>query len=849
MAHAHPKSTSELTTKLGKSAKESPDISMGVLAIPHYWLLVIRGNIRSERVTANGPSETLFSVLCLLSSVTAQGRSHTVAALSSRSSNFVALCIHNLTLLATRRFNRTGMSMHSQPLETPSRRSSIHSGGRADREHRSHGRRLVHRTPYPYRFCDQLSEGIIYAMIVFSPWAFGTTEPWAIWVMNTAGYALGALLAAKWAVRLFGRYSPPRWGDGGHPRWPIRLLAALTVVLLAWCFVSALNARATLDFESMEFAYRDNSIPWLPHSYHAPVSWFEFWKYLGLACTFWALRDWLLGQTRRERLRKHRDEVDEDEPFADLPPEPGTRLPVRLRRFLWVVCLNGAALAGECILQRLDGTNKLLWLIEPVANNTNESQFGPYAYRSNAAQYLNLVWPLCLGLWWTLRHEMRRGMPGARRLGASPHLLLLPCAALIAAAPLFSMSRGGVLITIGTVPIAAAIVYIAARRHRSRWPWLVPAVVAIALAGAAVAAWPAIKPRLYAPRKVYPISSGLALNDLTMRCIFRVPQDASKVKSGLLVGLAKYETGWYSIPPGVALGIQRSGPLTLTFLGADGKYNIVWLMNKFVERYRGQTVDVVVVRKERARLFINGAPVQSAAPATTPAPTTNAVPSEVAEPPPIPPLTTNAVAAAYMLIEPTSIVFDSPPALVSVWDIALDDAEVAALNKRYQEGTIAVGQDQQFARPMVELTHDQIRAPAFLMDQMSGRRETYFTAQQMKGDYPWLGSGPGTYGALYGLYRPSTRDRWTWWAHNDWLEFRVTFGRVGLGLALAALILAAVAPFRRGGIAVPRALTALICVGMIGCLVHARFDFPFQIYSIGLLFLVQACLCSVVSRR
>ena len=31
-------------------------------------------------------------------------------------------------------------------------------------------------------------------MIIFSPWAFGTTESWSIWTMNIAGYALGALL-------------------------------------------------------------------------------------------------------------------------------------------------------------------------------------------------------------------------------------------------------------------------------------------------------------------------------------------------------------------------------------------------------------------------------------------------------------------------------------------------------------------------------------------------------------------------------------------------------------------------------------------------------------------------------
>ena len=33
------------------------------------------------------------------------------------------------------------------------------------------------------------------------------------------------------------------------------------------------------------------------------------------------------------------------------------------------------------------------------------TQFGPYAYRANASQYFNLLWPVCLGFWWTLNRS------------------------------------------------------------------------------------------------------------------------------------------------------------------------------------------------------------------------------------------------------------------------------------------------------------------------------------------------------------------------------------------------------------------------------------------------------------
>ncbi|NLH74157.1 MAG: O-antigen ligase family protein [Verrucomicrobia bacterium] len=703
--------------------------------------------------------------------------------------------------------------------------------GVISREHRRHKHRLKQRTPHAYRVCERFTEILVYAMVIFSPWAFGSTQPWAVWVMNIAGYALGLMLAVKWIVRRIGHYTPPKWGDGAKPRWTTRALAVLTVLLLGWCLISALNARATIDFQTMEFNYRDSYISWLPHSYHAPASWFEFWKYLGLACTFWAVRDWLLGQTRRERAHQNHEERDNEDAFADLPPEPGAYVPTRLRRLLWLICLNGVLLAAEGIFQRLDGTSKLLWLIEPTVNKTSDSQFGPYAYRSNAAQYLNLVWPVCLGLFWILRHEARRSIPRARRVGSSPHLILLPCAALIAAAPFLSMSRGGVLITAATAPIAITILYLAARRHRAHWSWMVPVGAGAVLAALAAAAWPIIKPRLYAPRTAWPISPLLTLQQFTLRCAFHVPPDTRKIGWGLIVGLSRSEDGWYHSPADVGFVIRPRGAFNLIFFGPRGVYQELTLITNVIEQFQGQTIDVALVREELPRLYLNGAPV--------PLPDTSRIPS----------MATNEVSASYLRIEPKSSVFDTPPALVSVWERALDDAEIAALHAEFKSGQMKVADNSRFTRPLIEIDHSEIRSPALLVDQMSGRRETYAIAAKMLQDFVWLGSGPGTFGPLYGLYRSSTFDYWTWWAHNDWLEFRITLGRIGVAMALLALGITALSPLQSGGLSLPRAFPAMLWVGMLGCLAHARFDFPFQIHSIALLFLILACLCSIVSRR
>jgi hypothetical protein len=74
-----------------------------------------------------------------------------------------------------------------------------------------------------YRICDDLSGLIIFPMLVFGPWAFGTTQPWSIWTMNIAGYALGILLLAKATRCCVGkiiRFTPPR-KPGSGIRWRV----------------------------------------------------------------------------------------------------------------------------------------------------------------------------------------------------------------------------------------------------------------------------------------------------------------------------------------------------------------------------------------------------------------------------------------------------------------------------------------------------------------------------------------------------------------------------------------------------------------------------------------------------
>jgi hypothetical protein len=530
-------------------------------------------------------------------------------------------------------FRRTSSSVSALGLETGS-------------STRASAKRSRMRTPFSYRLCDGITEGLLYFMVVATPWFFGTTQTWSIWTMNLAGYFLGILLCAKWIVRWTTGFRPSRWGDapandffdlGKGERdasWHLtRSLAVLTIFILLYCFISALNARATYIHEQRLFEYHD-SIGWLPQSYDSRSTWFHFWMYLGLACSFWAARDWLLGKTSSERKevprsgrRSRHDEEQEEE--HEIPV-----LPARLRRLLWVICLNGAALGLVSILQRLSGTNKLLWLVEPRMNRTADAQFGPYAYRANAAQYFNLIWPVCLGFWMTLRQSARRSRHAFTRLGSGNHMMLLPGAVLMAGCPIISTTRGGAFIAVALILLAIPLTLIANRKDnwKNRAATLLLFVVILGFAG---------------------------------------------------------HLGWEQ------------------------------------------------------------------------------------------------------------------------------------LEKRFE---------------------------TLFTDNMSNRTEIYENSLPIARDFPVYGTGPGTFTAMYQLYRQPDHS-WAGYLHDDWLETRIHFGWVGFTAILLMLGMTLGRWFGSGGIPVAWPLAAMIWTAMLGVLAHAKYDFPFQVYSILFLFLILCAILFSISRK
>jgi O-antigen ligase len=496
------------------------------------------------------------------------------------------------------------------------------------------------RSPAFYWRLDMASEYLIYAILVFTPWAFGTTETWAINTVNSLNYVLGALLLAKWITRLVTRVHPARWDGapalrGVRPGVILIPLAVFTVLMLAYTGIAAWNARAEFIYEEQRFDYFDY-IKWLPTSYDRSATWEAFQRYLALACFFWALRDWVVTKTRRE-ARPDTDLEGEAAIGPEMAEVKGgyysydpTRFPIRLKRLLWVICTNGALLAVQGTLQRLSGSDKLLWLVQPENfNRFSYSQFGPFTYRSNGAQYVNMIWPVALAFWWALNQQ------GRKKLGEGVEFILMVFAALMAAAPVISSSRGGLVIEIAQM--------------------------------------------------------------LGVLVIF---------------GYSFRRSGWWKT--------ALVGMIFFVVVGSAAALN---------------------------------------------------------------------------------------------WE---------ALQYRLEENNL---------------------------NSLSGRTVIYENSRKIVEDYPVFGTGAGSFGAVYQLYRSDPEQSWYAYAHDDYLQTTVMFGRVGFTIIMFMVVAVFAYWFLARGIPTSELFIAFVWLAAAGCLLHARFDFPLQIYSLQIMFATLCSILTVLARR
>jgi hypothetical protein len=135
------------------------------------------------------------------------------------------------------------------------------------------------------------------------------------------------------------------------------------------------------------------------------------------------------------------------------------------------------------------------------------------------------------------------------------------------------------------------------------------------------------------------------------------------------------------------------------------------------------------------------------------------------------------------------------------------------------------------------------RLAAAHKDQWSGRLVIYSNALQMLKDFWLLGSGAGSFEALYLLYANGEKEIWHSYVHNDWLEYLITVGVIGFAPLLLNLVVVTLRARSHNGILMAREAQGLLIIALISALIHAITDFPFQIYSVVHLFLT---ICAIL---
>jgi O-antigen ligase len=328
---------------------------------------------------------------------------------------------------------------------------------------------------------DKIIGTFILIQSIGAPWILGGTTNTGFWFISILGFCLGGGLFFKKTVTWFQKRRDTIVSGNSPINWPLRSLYFWAVATLFYVLVSVVNARSNLFYTfypgslratGVEIEYFD-AVSWLPHSYGSNSTFKALLKYLALFATFLAARDWFSGSSLSEEFK-----LSLNRNFPN----------IRIQFFLWTLALSSCVLAFVGMLQRLDKTERLLWLFENHING-GSGAFGPFPYQSNAAQYLNLVWPVILAFWLNFPNKIniQHRLNGSRT--SDVKYLLLVCVVVMASGVVLTKSKGGVIVLLGLVLCVAMIMRFLAKRGSYSFFTLNVCLIAVILLGIWLGGW------------------------------------------------------------------------------------------------------------------------------------------------------------------------------------------------------------------------------------------------------------------------------------------------------------------------------------------------------------------------
>ena len=675
--------------------------------------------------------------------------------------------------------------------------------------------RSRNRTPKLYRWADIGTEALIYFTIVFGPWAFGTVHDWAITTMNLANYGIGLLLLAKWVIRWKTDYQPARWtaqsknGEENTPLkqdWRTKTIGFLTLYMLGYILVSILNARSTYNWDFNFFEYEETYIKWLPHTYDKAATIQSFCNFLGLACCFWGVRDWLLGKTRTERMEVKSEEGHSEHMFLqEISVHP---IPIRLKRLLWLICVSGGLLALIGIVQRLDGTPKLLWMLERETYNAPTQSFGPFGYRGNGASYINMVLPMCIGfLILLIRGAKAESLKSGNKIGQS-FLILLPIIILMITAPFMSLSRGGfavltfLLFANSTYMIVCRFTFINRRQKIS-----LAILFILGIGMAYLVGWKQIKDRFQQQTEWH--ETQIKKPNLSERITFVCdlpPAPYENDHTLFMVTDSRDKRFRASLFQGV---LTKNGFLRLLLHSYRQNSSIEITYTELSNVLKKKSLELEITRNIEGinatanQMLLKGKMVYLGD--STTKYTHPVIPNEI---------------MVYKKSHLQTQQLDIQSRLFEIEPIAVESMNI---------------QNNESIR--LDMEHSWNPLKKIML--MSSRNRIYEDSWRMAKDFSWLGCGSGGWATVYFLYHDAD-EPWDAWVHCDWLEYWINFGLLGTapGFMLFALTLIPIRSELSVGIKSHSCLHAALNFAFVGCLLHAIFDFPLQVLSITHLFII-----------
>jgi hypothetical protein len=258
------------------------------------------------------------------------------------------------------------------------------------------------------------ARGLLLAILVYAPWAYGSTRLWTMEILNAACWACLALHLLGLAL------------ERRTPGWPLGPVACLAVLLAesGWMFF---NAHSYHDAAFLEFVPLLPPFPALPGSWDRAATFFYLQRQLAMAAIFLVAADTV----------RH------------LPWKRGVRV---------TMAVTGVSVAIYGLVQRAFNAPSIFWLPE----DTGATFFGAYRYHANAGAFLNLVWPvLLLGTirsFWAHRADFSR-----TAWSAGLFLMLVGCAV--------NVSRAASGLTLLLLLFAGAALWPLLRRRGAYFPF------------------------------------------------------------------------------------------------------------------------------------------------------------------------------------------------------------------------------------------------------------------------------------------------------------------------------------------------------------------------------------------